>query len=240
MNDIGLLIASALTTGHPSVPYLFIETTVELNLGVKESNLIQSTGLTAPARITPPEFIQPNGIQIASTVISSLPSNEDVLRKIRNKIDSLDCCRLAQRSISAATEEPIILKSPYDENSPLTKGDIILPSTSPPMLTDAIENTPRIAPRLQQTLAGAPNQLKRANSARVFSNYNKSLPNLSFGNSGLSVRVLQRLLLINGYRIRIDGNFGALTETAVKAFQTNRNLSVDGVVGQKTWGELTR
>ncbi len=65
-----------------------------------------------------------------------------------------------------------------------------------------------------------------------------SLPTLEFGNSGISVRVLQRLLLSNGYGIGVDGFFGAVTETAVKAFQNQRNLVADGIVGQKTWAEL--
>lgn len=65
------------------------------------------------------------------------------------------------------------------------------------------------------------------------------LPTLQFSNSGISVRVLQRLLLSNGYGVGVDGFFGALTETAVKAFQNQRNLVADGIVGQKTWAELT-
>lgn len=68
----------------------------------------------------------------------------------------------------------------------------------------------------------------------------RNLPTLRFGNSGLAVRALQRLLIAKGYAIRVDGNFGALTETAVKAFQDQRNLVVDGVVGPNTWYSLTR
>lgn len=68
----------------------------------------------------------------------------------------------------------------------------------------------------------------------------RTLPNLRFGNSGLPVRVLQRLLLANGYAVRVDGVYGALTESAVKAFQNQRNLRVDGVVGPGTWYALAR
>ncbi|MEM6752795.1 MAG: peptidoglycan-binding domain-containing protein [Cyanobacteria bacterium P01_C01_bin.38] len=235
MNDIGLLIASALTTGHPSVPYLFNETAVELNLSVKESNLIQSTGNRTTARITPPEFIGADGIQIASTVFSK--KSEDVLKKIRNRIDSLDCCRLASKVISA-TKEPIILDTSLDD-SVSTRGKIILPSTSPPSLTDAIENTPYVTPQLQETFAGSPNS-RRVNSGTFFASYDQRLPNLSFGSSGLSVRILQRLLIANNYPVQVDGNFGAFTEIAVRAFQSNRNLTVDGVVGQQTWQQLSR
>ncbi len=65
------------------------------------------------------------------------------------------------------------------------------------------------------------------------------MPTLYFGSSGVAVRVLQRLLVANGYAVRVDGIFGALTETAVKAFQNQRNLGVDGIVGQRTWRTLT-
>ncbi|MBD2387674.1 peptidoglycan-binding domain-containing protein [Cylindrospermum sp. FACHB-282] len=68
---------------------------------------------------------------------------------------------------------------------------------------------------------------------------NQPLPILKFGNSGISVRVLQRLLVSNGYGIRVDGVFGPLTEIAVEAFQNYHNLGVDGIVGQKTWRKLT-
>ncbi|MFB2974688.1 peptidoglycan-binding protein [Microseira sp. BLCC-F43] len=36
----------------------------------------------------------------------------------------------------------------------------------------------------------------------------------------------------------VDGNFGAKTEAAVKAFQKERDLVVDGVIGAKTWQGL--
>lgn len=66
-----------------------------------------------------------------------------------------------------------------------------------------------------------------------------NLPTLRFGNSGNSVRVLQRLLLSKRYFIRVDGVFGPLTETTVKAFQADRGLVADGIVGPMTWRALT-
>jgi peptidoglycan hydrolase-like protein with peptidoglycan-binding domain len=68
---------------------------------------------------------------------------------------------------------------------------------------------------------------------------NSPMPSLRFGDSGDAVRVLQRLLINNRYAVRVDGVFGALTETAVRAFQNQRNLLPDGVVGSRTWRELT-
>ncbi|MBW4631995.1 MAG: peptidoglycan-binding protein [Iphinoe sp. HA4291-MV1] len=65
------------------------------------------------------------------------------------------------------------------------------------------------------------------------------LPTLRFGNTGNSVRALQRLLVSNGYFVQIDGVFGALTETAVRAFQSSHGLVADGVVGPRTWSALS-
>ncbi|MDJ0676960.1 MAG: peptidoglycan-binding domain-containing protein [Calothrix sp. MO_167.B42] len=87
----------------------------------------------------------------------------------------------------------------------------------------------------------AHNQILIAVSSNLTPNLNNggSLPTLRFGNSGISVKVLQRILLSNGYAVPVDGVFGALTETAVKAFQSQSKLAEDGVVGGNTWRELT-
>jgi murein L,D-transpeptidase YcbB/YkuD len=66
-----------------------------------------------------------------------------------------------------------------------------------------------------------------------------AMPILHFGSSGIPVRILQKLLVANGYGIQIDGVFGPLTETAVKAFQSQKHLPTDGIAGQKTWWQLT-
>jgi peptidoglycan hydrolase-like protein with peptidoglycan-binding domain len=70
--------------------------------------------------------------------------------------------------------------------------------------------------------------------------FSSGLPTIRFGDSGNTVRVLQRLLTANGYPVRVDGSFGALTEAAVRAFQARRGLIPDGIVGSRTWGALTR
>jgi peptidoglycan hydrolase-like protein with peptidoglycan-binding domain len=38
----------------------------------------------------------------------------------------------------------------------------------------------------------------------------------------------------------VDGIFGPKTEAAVRAFQQNENLAVDGIVGTQTWTALLR
>lgn len=60
-----------------------------------------------------------------------------------------------------------------------------------------------------------------------------------YGSSGNDVTYLQQQLNSKGYNAgSIDGIFGSKTETAVKAFQSDKKLSVDGIVGPKTWGAL--
>lgn len=56
---------------------------------------------------------------------------------------------------------------------------------------------------------------------------------LSKGSRGNDVKEIQRIL-----HLCDDGIFGALTEEAVKEFQKANNLTVDGVVGDKTWALL--
>ena len=53
-------------------------------------------------------------------------------------------------------------------------------------------------------------------------------------------RLIQERLNFVGFNLKIDGIFGINTEKAVKKFQNNRNLKVDGIVGKKTWSYLIK
>lgn len=64
---------------------------------------------------------------------------------------------------------------------------------------------------------------------------------LKRGNSTPSVTVLQILLdAVAGSDIKVDGIFGPRTEQAVRAFQRQRGLNPDGIIGKKTWPPLAR
>ena len=64
-------------------------------------------------------------------------------------------------------------------------------------------------------------------------------PELSRGSSGSEVSAMQQALLtIGGFGLNpgpVDGDFGPKTEAAVRAFQTNVGVTVDGIVGDQTW-----
>jgi len=58
------------------------------------------------------------------------------------------------------------------------------------------------------------------------------------GMSGPLVVDLQTKLNQIGYAITVDGQFGPITESVVQDFQVAKNLAVDGIVGNQTWGAI--
>jgi peptidoglycan hydrolase-like protein with peptidoglycan-binding domain len=61
-------------------------------------------------------------------------------------------------------------------------------------------------------------------------------PELASGATGPAVSRLQHgLSVMHLYTAPIDGVFGPLTDAAVRAYQTQRSITVDGIVGDQTW-----
>ncbi|MGI8882420.1 MAG: peptidoglycan-binding protein [Jatrophihabitans sp.] len=60
------------------------------------------------------------------------------------------------------------------------------------------------------------------------------------GSKGSAVVALQKELRAHGYNVTADGDFGPKTKAAVRSFQSAKHLSVDGVVGPKTWSALVK
>ncbi|MCM2674109.1 N-acetylmuramoyl-L-alanine amidase [Alkalicoccobacillus plakortidis] len=52
------------------------------------------------------------------------------------------------------------------------------------------------------------------------------------------VRLLQSALNVKGYKLAVDGVFGAGTEKAVRDFQATQRITSDGIAGANTWERL--
>lgn len=66
----------------------------------------------------------------------------------------------------------------------------------------------------------------------------KDKPTLKMGSKGDWVKVAQSRLLMYGYQIEVDGDFGPNTKNAVISFQASYGLTKDGIIGPKTWAKL--
>ncbi len=63
-------------------------------------------------------------------------------------------------------------------------------------------------------------------------------PVLRRGDRGDAVLDLQRRLTERGYPLALDGDFGAITEFAIRHLQQAASLAMDGVVGPRTWAVI--
>ena len=66
---------------------------------------------------------------------------------------------------------------------------------------------------------------------------------LKKGAKNSQVKTLQRILHALGYDLGskpVDGSFGPKTDTAVRKFQKDNKLEIDGSVGEKTWSKLLK
>ena len=72
------------------------------------------------------------------------------------------------------------------------------------------------------------------------------MPTIKNGSKCEEVKTLQTLLKARGYKgankkvLSLDGDFGANTEYALKAYQANWNLTADGIAGAKTWKKILK
>lgn len=72
-------------------------------------------------------------------------------------------------------------------------------------------------------------------------NITVSLPEIQNGDIDVSVAMLQAALKYKGYNPRwVDGEFGAQTGAALKAFQADHGLDADTICGKATWNEITK
>ena len=72
-----------------------------------------------------------------------------------------------------------------------------------------------------------------------------TLPMLKNGSKGEQVKAMQVLLIGYGYKMEnngkvygADGSFGGATDKALRSYQKDKGLDVDGICGPKTWAKL--
>jgi peptidoglycan hydrolase-like protein with peptidoglycan-binding domain len=67
------------------------------------------------------------------------------------------------------------------------------------------------------------------------------LPEAKLGDHGSAVRLLQRILIANCFlnNSNFNATFDQATKQAVRNFQANYGLTVDGIVGPQSWFQLT-
>lgn len=72
-------------------------------------------------------------------------------------------------------------------------------------------------------------------------NITVSLPELKNGDEDVAVAMLQAALKYKGYDPKwVDGEFGAQTGAALKAFQADHGLDADAICGKATWSEIAK
>ena len=105
-----------------------------------------------------------------------------------------------------------------------------------------MEGIAKAAGLTKKTSSAPVESVPEPETAAPYSGVQVNLQELSQGSSGEQVKTVQRILSAMGYDLGTlnpyDGNFGNKTDAAVRAFQTASGLTVDGVVGQKTWNKL--
>ena len=110
-----------------------------------------------------------------------------------------------------------------------------------------VESAPKWANGVQITALSARNWLKHGklpyiiyNEREVKNVVNVELSVLRKGSKGEEVKTLQRLLNAFGANLSVDGDFGSLTESALKEYQTRNSLQIDGICGEKSWNSLLK
>ena len=63
-------------------------------------------------------------------------------------------------------------------------------------------------------------------------------PTLKLGDRNDWVTIAQGRLVVAGYKLKVDGEYGPKTKAVIEQYQKDHSLIVDGVLGPKTWEKL--
>ena len=92
---------------------------------------------------------------------------------------------------------------------------------------------------IKEALKNLPTTATNTSTSTTSTNVNvKNYPVIKKGSKNNYVIILQKRLKELGYAIGVDGVFGGATNAAVRKFQADHGLVVDGIVGKNTWAAL--
>ena len=100
------------------------------------------------------------------------------------------------------------------------------------------DSTDQSAADQSSTTSEVPSTTAAVPTTRVAPADQGTRPTLQRGDKGEWVIELQQALTRHGFAVTDDGDFGPVTEAAVRDFQAAYGLTVDGVVGSATWEAL--
>lgn len=120
--------------------------------------------------------------------------------------------------------------------APFVSGAVALmlsrnPDLTPAQIREILVSSSTVKPELQGKVAGG--LLNIGEAVR-----RTPMKWITIGERGDRVRQVQALLNNHGYNLAVDGDFGPMTEAAVKDFQRKRGLVDDGQIGPVTLAAL--
>ncbi|MBW4517579.1 MAG: peptidoglycan-binding protein [Timaviella obliquedivisa GSE-PSE-MK23-08B] len=152
-------------------------------------------------------------------------------------------CPAVRPTVQSNASGRIVSEMQTALNARLKEIDVISRSPLQVAITGSFEDHTRTAVQYLQCLAFLKvDGIVGAKTWAYLCEGTASMPVLRKGAfDALVGKVQQALKDGDFYKGAVDNDFGAKTETAVKAFQAARvGLKVDGVIGAKTWTELSR
>lgn len=100
---------------------------------------------------------------------------------------------------------------------------------------------PRITKKVKEAIKKPKAEVTKVKKAPAAKKPTKvQYPDLKRGDSGDLVAQLQDFLSRKGSSVKVDGVFGAGTQSAVRAFQRKNGLKVTGAVDGKVWDLLIK
>jgi peptidoglycan hydrolase-like protein with peptidoglycan-binding domain len=132
----------------------------------------------------------------------------------------------AQGTAMAMAVQLTVLASNPDESEEATATET---ETATLTATDEPTNTPEPQVTNEPTATASPEP-----TAFVVPDW----PLVRVNDEGPLVFAIQHLLRAHGYNLSVDGKFGLQTRGQVVAFQGDKGLATDGIVGPQTWAKL--